>query len=1553
VIATRGERLILNRLRSSGSGERADAFFVEALDMFEIDDNERILARVTFDPNDFDAAFEELDARYLAGEASGHAHAWSVIAGAYAAINRRELAATTPDCVNIDHRRGTTIAPGDLISFIRASRDLDRESARYIETVHRLNNLGAVFTHQGFGTSQEGFAAEWRCVTILTVEGDMISRSELFDEADLDAALARFDELNRPALLLENAASRVYGRLQTSFAARDWVTMTEVVADDISTEDRRRIVGADPRRGRAAAMALFRAIAETGATTITSVAIATRGTRLALCRTRVTTGAPDGFAVEAFQILEIDAEERLAAVVTFDLDDIDAAFEELDARYLAGEASAQAHTWSAIARTYAEFNRHGLVPDWVSVDHRRGSPFASGDLNATIRASRELTPNLSIYVETVHRLSSLGAVVTNMSFGTSHEGFAAEWRMIQLLTVEGDRISRLEIFDAADIDATLTKFDELSRRAPQLENAASRVGDRFNACFATRDWGVIAELMADDICVDDRRRVVSAGLLDGRDAAVADIRAVAETGATNITSVAIATRGTRLALSRTRFSGRDQRPEAFEVKALQIVDIDADNQIAAFVTFDLDDVAAAFAELDARYLAGDAAAHAHTWSVVAPTSAAFNQRQLPAGTADSVNIDHRRGSAFAPGELTAYMRATWDLSPQATAYIEAVHRLSSLGAVITQAAHAISQDGFAAEWRVLNLITVQGDLINRCEIFDETDIDAAMARFDEISLPAPRLENAASQVYQRFWGYFAVRDWAALAELLADDISTDDRRRVVNAGVQHGRDAQIADMRSLAEIEANIAAMVMATRGERLVLARVRSFNRDVQHGEFDAEMLSIVEIDADNQIAAFVTLDLDDIDAAFAELDARYIAGEAAANAHMWSVVAQEYAAFNRRELLATTPDWVNIDHRRGGSAFAPGEMTANIRASWDVAPDATVYVEAVHRLTDLGAIITQAVNGTSREGFQAEWREIVLLTLEGDLISRCEVFDEPDIDVALARFDELSRPPLLENASTLTSGRLADAFNRRDLDGFLAHVGADGRYEDRRKGLRHLLDGPARLKVVHSVFDTSPSSWQLDVERIAIRGSRLSLIRECYRDTDAAEQPVAIELLRITQVGDGGLVHDTVTFDPDDVDAAFAELDARYIAGEAAAHGRTWSLISEGFAALNRREVPATTLDFVNVDHRPVTAVEPGDLVANLRAVWDQVPDISLYLEAVHRLSDRGAVVTQAVHGTSQEGFEAEWREIHLVTLEGELFNRSEMFDEADLDAALARFDELSRPRLQRDNAATWTWARAIDAFNRRDVDGYVALVTAEGRLEDRRKGLRAVMDGPERLRAFRALFTAPSSWKLETEAIAIRGSRFSLTHETSRDTDDVDRPITIELLTVIEVSDDGLVHDTVSFDPDDVNGAFAELTARWIASGEVAHPEVIESVRQLTEAANRHDWDAVATHIAGATYVNHRQLATGEPDTIVDYLSSIKMLASLVPDLRAELAEVLTYSGRGLVADMVLKGTSTDGIPIEISIVQLTLLEGNRVTHVEAFDPEQRDIALSRFEELNQPT
>ena len=200
-------------------------------------------------------------------------------------------------------------------------------------------------------------------------------------------------------------------------------------------------------------------------------------------------------------------------------------------------------------------------------------------------------------------------------------------------------------------------------------------------------------------------------------------------------------------------------------------------------------------------------------------------------------------------------------------------------------------------------------MVNRCELFDEADLDAAIARFEQLSQPAPRLENAASQVSERFLAHFAARDWDAVAQLSADDMSTDDRRRVVNAGIQHGRDAKIANMRALADV--GVTNTTSDGHCDPWRTPRPQSHRRAAAVPRIH-EVLNIVEINADERIVAVVVFDLDDFDAAIAELDARYLAGEAAAHAHTWSVITRAYAALNRRELPATTPDWVNIDHRR-----------------------------------------------------------------------------------------------------------------------------------------------------------------------------------------------------------------------------------------------------------------------------------------------------------------------------------------------------------------------------------------------------------------------------------------------------------------------------------------------------------------------------------------------------------------------------------------------------------------------------------------------------------------
>ena len=1214
-IATRGQRLVLTRARFSGGDEQPEAFHVDLLHLVEIDADERITAIVALDLDEIDAAFAELEARYRAGEAAAHANTWSIIEQAYAALNTREIGATAPDWVTVDHRRLPPSA-GDLTADARATWNLVPNVMWYVEAVHSLSDLGAVLTHAASGTSKEGFDAERRGIDLVTAEGDFVKRVEVFDEADLDAALARFEEL-RPQTRLENAASQVHARFRAIFAARDWDALAGILAEDVSVDDRRRVVNAGVRHGRAIDIADMRAAAEIGVTNIASTVVGTRGERLVLSRNRLTgrDQRPDAFQEEVIDIVEIDHDDRICARIFFD--DIDAAFAELDARYLAGEAAAYAHTWSLVTGAYAALDRRELsatTPDWINVDHRKAAAFAPGEMIAYLNAGWGLGHEIKNYIVAVHRLNTIGAVVTHASHGRSKEGFDAEWRETALVTFEGDLLSRAELFDEADVDRAIAKFDQLSQPAPRLENTASRVGARYLAHFAPRDWDTMAEMLADDFWADDRRHVVNAGVRQGRDTELANLRAVADVGIVDLTSMPIAIRGERLVLARHDIIARDSPDGSVAAEVIDVVEINGDNKISTQIMFDTEDLDAAFAELDARYLAGEAAAHSHTWSLIMRTADAFNRHEVPPTTPGWVNIDHRRATAFAAGDFPEYMRAAWDQIPDLSLRIEAVHRLSDFGAVLANTLRGTSQEGFEAEWREVHLMTVEGGLFNRVELFDGEDIAAAVTAFDQLSQSAARLENTASRVNERLWQHFNTRDWEAMARVLADDVSADDRRRTANAGTHHGRNAAIDDFKATAEVGfTNLTSTVVAARGERLILTRLRASGDDP--GGIQIEVLHVVETDTDQRLAAFVVFDLDDIDAAFKELDARYAAGEAAPYSDTWSMVVRVCAAFNRHELYATTPDWVNIDHRQV-LAFEEGELTAYIQAAWTQIPDLSFHIEVVHRLSGLGALYTRVLKGTSKEGFIAEWRFLAISTFEGGLLSRAEYFDEADLDTAIARFEELSRSaPQLENAATRANERLQACLITRDFDVMANLLSEDTSLEDRRRVVNAgtIQGRESTVAILGEAVHRGVTN--VTTAPIAIRGERLALGRVQHSAGDEGPEAFHSDLLDLVEIDADDRIVANVLFDVDDIDAAFAELDAHYLAGEAAAYARVWQVAIDTVGELNRHEPGPLVRGTVYADHRRVPFA-PGEFGRAIEDLWKLVPD------ARYRADDRDPV-------------------------------------------------------------------------------------------------------------------------------------------------------------------------------------------------------------------------------------------------------------------------------------------------------------------------------------------
>src|SRR4030095_2755932 len=181
-------------------------------------------------------------------------------------------------------------------------------------------------------------------------------------------------------------------------------------------------------------------------------------------------------------------------------------------------------------------------------------------------------------------------------------------------------LTRLDSFGVERDAEALARFDELvpspstalgtssaERLVPvspaaRIENAATRLGDRFAAAWAARDWEGIAASFAPEFRLIDRRRYTQLEL--DRDQHLESLRFGFEMRSSRTALAVVATRGRRLALLRQRFelAGGDVGPS--EIDTLTVAESDEHGHFIVLLTFDPDDLDAAYAELDARFAAG-------------------------------------------------------------------------------------------------------------------------------------------------------------------------------------------------------------------------------------------------------------------------------------------------------------------------------------------------------------------------------------------------------------------------------------------------------------------------------------------------------------------------------------------------------------------------------------------------------------------------------------------------------------------------------------------------------------------------------------------------------------------------------------------------------------------------------------------------------------------------------------------------------------------------------------------------------------------------------------
>jgi hypothetical protein len=335
---------------------------------------------------------------------------------------------------------------------------------------------GGVVVSRAFGTNLEGGDFDTVHVAMSLVRGGRVARTENYDIDQLDAALARFEQLTRgasqlagdPLVIASNAATRAADRQWELARARDWEALRALCSPALVFDDRKRL--ARTRGGVEMLLASLRTF-RWERLALERTPIATAGDRVALehRRWRGQAGDAGEFESESITLTEVDAGGRIVAMVMFDAEDRAAAFDEARTRFLAGEAEPVGGQHAA-----ATMNRAIARMDWTALRDSLTEDFEMRDLrtlghgrlgrDAHVESMRALASlGSGVRVEQLQLLAwnRHGSVAVVRTAGVNDAGGDFEMLAIGVTIASGDRVALLERYDLADTERALARFEAL------------------------------------------------------------------------------------------------------------------------------------------------------------------------------------------------------------------------------------------------------------------------------------------------------------------------------------------------------------------------------------------------------------------------------------------------------------------------------------------------------------------------------------------------------------------------------------------------------------------------------------------------------------------------------------------------------------------------------------------------------------------------------------------------------------------------------------------------------------------------------------------------------------------------------------------------------------------------------------------------------------------------------------------------------------------------------------------------------------------------------------
>ena len=1168
-----------------------------------------------------------------------------------------------PDFEYVEHR-SLSYPNSDLEGLVDIVRTRDFELQIVVPAIHRLSERACVWQRVETSVDEAEVIGEHHVIVVSEFGDELVRRVDVYELDDVDAALARFHQIENGRATAGTFTNQTWVACRAAVQAHtdgDRDRFAAFLSDDfvaVTFDPVMREISPDGHLDRELYLdAIFDPLVSGPGFRLDAELIAVRDDDLCLSRVIMTT--PDNAVVERLQLVE--GRDGLAVRIDhFTHDQLREAQQALDRRWLAARGYPLEHPffnllepcYEPAAATMADM----VNPGFDFVEHRVLS-FPGGDVDQLVTNSGTAFLDSQIIVPRYLALSDRGSLLHRIE--RTLDGFAEDHSLALTLVGDNGRIDHFEVFDVAEEAAALARYEELvapERTPSSIANLASHVsGEAIR--LAARDGMAAHQHRFSPAFVMENRRKRSLPYSEELTEAADSIQWLIELGTLEIAVDDIAVRDEMWCLQQWNIT----MANGDELQQLVLGKVDPEGRIEVGISYDLDQLTEALVELDQRWLdsLGFASDHVARRMVV---SAYTTDAEVASATwHPELEFRNHRKLAYQSGDAAALGEVITSQFFEMVITIPRYHRICDDGAVLERVETAVDELG---ENRMIIVISLRDELIDHLEAYDTDDLDAALARFDELTSRSQRreLSNSAWNVVSEMRAAF--HDLDGVEARITAVLHRDFVHETLRWSDRRAEDRETFISNNTPPPD-SVTQRAIAIRGEQLVLTRdvIRTGDDEIVfHGLYET---------LDGQILRFTTFDEHALVDAQRTLDQRWFDALGFSDDHFLRRISDAGYSMDP-ELTAGTlhPDVEYVEHRPLG--FTSGDRDSMVTNMRTASHAAVVSIPVVYRTNERGLAFLRVESAIDEV---AENHMIVVSTFQDELTRHIELYDETDLDAALARYDELTAAEAAADQTSLptnTAWQLTEEhFGILGGDASDSGVAWSRFHDDFRATPAERLStgapdfGAAKLIEFVSDFLRSAPLTSASHVPVAVRGDHLCIGRSEYWFED--DLIVRYNLLEYRD----HLLYRATFYDDTQLTEAQRELDRRYL--ESLGYGADHFLqriLPVAYSLDPGAMADVLHPDLEYIEHRPLT-FEGGDrtrVISNMASIDF---DAHVVIPTIHRISERAAVWEKREVADSGAG---ETAMIIVATFDNELCRALEMFEPDHLDAALTRYDDLA---------------------------------------------------------------------------------------------------------------------------------------------------------------------------------------------------------------------------------------------------------------------------------------